>query len=93
MTSSTSPHGHKLPALTSGKHDNSMEGTQPDEICVVLKLPTLTSGTLGNSMEGTQSDDNAWCSRLSQELKVNLFLATVESVLMYGCEAWTMTAN
>ena len=34
-----------------------------------------------------------WCSRLSQELKVNLFLAIVESVLMYGCEAWTMAAN
>ena len=57
-----------------------MKGTQPDERCVVLKLPTLTSGTLGNSMEGTQSDDNAWCLRLSWELKVNLFLAKVESV-------------
>ena len=71
MTSSTSDHGYKLPTLTSGTQGNSMEGTQPDERCVVLKLQTLTSGTLGNSMEGTQSDDNAWCSRLSQELKVN----------------------
>ena len=36
---------------------------------------------------------NVWCSRLSKELKVKLFLATVESVLMYGCEAWTKTVN
>ena len=36
---------------------------------------------------------NVWCSRLSQKLKVKLFLATVESVLVYGGEAWTMKKN
>ena len=32
-----------------------------------------------------------WKSHMSREVKLNFFLATVESVLLYGCEAWTMT--
>ncbi len=30
-------------------------------------------------------------STLPRRLKLRLFVATVESVLLYGCEAWTIT--
>ena len=32
-----------------------------------------------------------WSSNMSQELKRRFFTATVESILLYGCEAWTIT--
>ena len=34
-----------------------------------------------------------WKSKLSRNIKVRLFTTTVESVLMYGAEAWTLTAK
>ena len=30
-----------------------------------------------------------WHSKLSQKVKIRLFVATVESVLLYGSESWT----
>ena len=35
--------------------------------------------------------DNIWKSNLSKNIKVKLFQATVESILLYGCETWTVT--
>ena len=32
-----------------------------------------------------------WRSSLSRSLKIRLFIATVESVLLYGCSTWTLT--
>ena len=32
-----------------------------------------------------------WRSSLSKELKVRFFIETVESILLYGCEAWALT--
>lgn len=32
-----------------------------------------------------------WKSNLSRSFKLRLFCATVESVLLYGCETWTLT--
>ena len=34
-----------------------------------------------------------WKSPLSSNIKIDLFFATVESVLLYGCEAWTLTSK
>ena len=34
-----------------------------------------------------------WSSQLSRILKVRLFVATVESLLMYGAETWTLTKS
>ena len=34
-----------------------------------------------------------WKSSLSREFKLRLFASTVESVLLYGCEAWTLDDN
>ena len=45
-------------------------------------------------MESTQPDEKCVVLKtIRRELKVKLFLATVKSVLMYGCEAWMMTAK
>ena len=35
--------------------------------------------------------DKIWSSKLSRSFKLRVFTATVESVLTYGCEAWTLT--
>ena len=35
---------------------------------------------------------SVWKSNVSNELKTRLFIATVESVLLYGCESWTFTS-
>ena len=35
---------------------------------------------------------NVWCTKMSKHLKLQLFVATVESGLLYGCEAWTLTS-
>ena len=34
-----------------------------------------------------------WRSDLRKDLKINLFQATVESILLYGSETWTMTES
>ena len=35
--------------------------------------------------------NNIWRSNLTKNIKVNFFQATVESVLLYGSETWTVT--
>ena len=32
-----------------------------------------------------------WKSEMSRNLKIRFFIATIESILLYGCEAWTLT--
>ena len=32
-----------------------------------------------------------WKSEMSREAKIDFFTATVETVLLYGCDAWTLT--
>ena len=61
---------------------------------------------LGAWMESTEKDfavrkslawsschklKKVWSSKLSRKIKVRLFITTVESVLLYGSEAWTLT--
>ena len=33
---------------------------------------------------------NIWISKLSRKFKIRLIITTVESVLLYGCETWTL---
>ena len=33
---------------------------------------------------------NIWTSKLRDEIKDRIFVATVETVLLYGCESWTL---
>ena len=37
--------------------------------------------------------DKIWKSNMQDQLKVNSFCATVESVHLYGAESWTLTAK
>ena len=61
---------------------------------------------LGSWIDGTERDikvrkgkawaalhrlRNIWNSKLSQKLKIRLFIAACESILLYGSEAWTLT--
>ena len=34
---------------------------------------------------------NIWLSEMDEKIKVGLFRATVESILMYGCQTWALT--
>ena len=34
-----------------------------------------------------------WDSKLSKEMKTRFFQATVESILLYGCESWALTTR
>ena len=38
------------------------------------------------------SMDSIWTSNMKTELKKKFFISTVESILLYGCEAWSLTA-
>jgi len=73
------------------------------------KLEVVTNFKyLGSWMESTEKDfevrkalawsschklKKIWNSSLSRNIKVRLFVATVESVLLYGCGAWTLTKS
>jgi len=61
---------------------------------------------LGSYMESTEADlkarkavawkalnsmSSVWKSHISHSVKQSFFRATVETVLLYGCEAWTLT--
>ena len=35
--------------------------------------------------------DKIWKSVLSDEVKLNTFTTLIESILLYGCESWTLT--
>ena len=37
--------------------------------------------------------DTLWQSNMDEELKINYFLSTVEPVLLYGSETWTLTSK
>ena len=37
--------------------------------------------------------NNIWHSNMSDALKRRIFVASVESILTYGCEAWTLTVR
>jgi len=63
---------------------------------------------LGSYMEFTEADlkarkavawktlnstSSVWKSDISHSVKQSFFQATVETVLLYGCEAWTLTST
>ena len=43
-----------------------------------------------NACHGLKS---VWNSKLNDGIKARLFVATVETVLLYGCESWTLTKD
>ena len=65
-----------------------------------LPVPSaLVTGRFGSHSRGCGSSyqvtkatrlQNIWKSKLSKSLKVRLFIAACESVLLYGSETWTL---
>ena len=45
----------------------------------------------GQAWSALNKMDKIWKSTLKRETKIGLFKATVEHVLLYGCETWTLT--
>lgn len=43
--------------------------------------------------QSEQSMTSVWKSNLPRHIKVSFFSATVESVLLHGCECWTLTPS
>ena len=41
--------------------------------------------------QALNSMSRIWASAMSRDLKIRFFTATVESILLYGCEAWALT--
>ena len=48
----------------------------------------VRKGLAWQALNGMQK---IWASSMNTELKKRFFLATVESILLYGCETWTLT--
>ena len=46
---------------------------------------------IGKAWGALLKRDTIWKSNLSNQLKIKFFQATVESVLLYGTETWTLT--
>ena len=42
-------------------------------------------------MESMPQTEKLWNSKLRKSIKIRVFTALVESVLLYGSETWTMT--
>jgi len=57
-----------------------MESTEAD----IKRRKALAWGAMNNMT-------SIWKSHMSRQVKLRLFMATVESILLYGCEAWTLT--
>jgi Na+/glutamate symporter len=64
-------------------------------------LATFLRKALRNAVSGREAEvgttltprrDSKICnSTMSRTLEVRFFIATIESILLYGCEAWTLT--
>jgi hypothetical protein len=73
--------GNTLKEVDDFKYLGSwMDSTDAD----ILRRKALAWRALNNMTK-------IWKSHMSRQVKLSLFLATVESILLYGCETWTMT--
>ena len=48
---------------------------------------------IGQAWQALNKMDKIWKSNMTKQLKINFFRATVESVLLYGAESWTLTSK
>ena len=73
--------GHKLKEVTDFQYLGAWISNSAKDMGVRIAKPW----SVLNKM------DNIWKSNLSREIKVKFYRATIESVLMYGAETWTLT--
>ena len=72
-------------AITNtGHQDFKYLGSWVDTTSQDIKVRKAQAWSALNKM------NQMWISNLSKTTKINLFKATVESVLLYGCETWTL---
>ena len=72
-------------ALTeAGNQDFKYLGSWIDTSSQDIRMRKAQSWSALNKMS------KLWTSNMSRNTKVNLFKATVESVLIYGCETWIL---
>ena len=48
---------------------------------------------IGQAWQALNKMEKIWRSNMNKRLKINFFRATVESVLLYGAESWTLTGR
>ena len=75
--------GSKLEVVDNFNYLGSLVGSTAADV----KRRIALAWTACNSLR------KIWNSSLSRKFKGNLFQTTVESVLLYGCEAWTLTKS
>ena len=72
---------------STGKQDFKYLGSWVDTTYEDMRIRKGSSWSSMNRM------DAIWKSNLRRETKIRLFRATIESVLLYGCETWTLKKN
>ena len=70
---------------STGKQDFKYLGSWVDTTYEDMRIRKGSAWSAMNKM------DTMWKSNLSRRTKINLFRAAIESVLLYGCETWTLT--
>ncbi len=80
-TKITARDGSKLEQV----HDFQYLGARVDNTETDIKIRKALAWKACNKLT------KIWKSTLSRSIKTSLFISTVESVLLYGCEAWTLT--
>jgi len=54
---------------------------------------TRQASPLGKALSAFWKLDRVWTSRASLQQKMQLFIASALSVLLYGCESWVLTSD
>ena len=82
----------------TGVQIKTKDDTVLEEIKDFTYLGSLVSSTMEDirrrialAWRACNKLNKIWKSPLSRNIKIRLFTSTVESVLLYGCESWTLT--
>ena len=77
---------------------NTIEGTKLKQVNDFLYLGSWINSCekdinvrIGKAWAAMDKMDKVWKSNLNTKLKIEIFRATVETVLLYGSNAWTLT--
>ena len=84
----------------TGVQIKTKDDTVLEEVKEFTYLGSLVSSTMEDirrrialAWRACNKLNKIWKSPLSRNIKIRLFTSTVESVLLYGCESWTLTCT
>ena len=86
-TASVPPLSTRSSAVLERKNDFKYLGSWVDESTKDIAARKALAWRALNDMS------KIWKSNMNQSLKKRFFVATVESILLYGCESWALTAT